>query len=143
MESNPKIIVLQLKEVLYTVIFVILAILLIILLVFIFLPKHKDSEPAAPAYNAGSYTASITMNGIPMEIVVTVDDNYIKSISLNNVNDTITTMYPLLVPSLNDISSQIIKTQSTENIYCNEDNLYTGTVILTGINAALEKASTP
>ncbi len=38
MQSTPKIMVLQLKEVIYTVIFVILGILLVLLLIFMFLP---------------------------------------------------------------------------------------------------------
>ena len=43
MQSTPKIMVLQLKEVLYTAIFIIVAIVLIFLLIFMFLPdKNKD-----------------------------------------------------------------------------------------------------
>ena len=45
MQSTPKIMVLQLKEVLYTAIFIIVAIVLIFLLIFMFLPdKNKESN---------------------------------------------------------------------------------------------------
>ena len=57
MQSTPKIMVLQLKEVLYTAIFIIVAIVLIFLLIFMFLPdKNKESKTdETGTYNSGSY----------------------------------------------------------------------------------------
>ncbi|MDE6208614.1 MAG: hypothetical protein K2M73_02940 [Lachnospiraceae bacterium] len=48
MNSNPKILVFQLKELIYTVIFVILAVLLIILLVRMFSTEEGSSVNAIP-----------------------------------------------------------------------------------------------
>ena len=64
MQSTPKIMVLQLKEVLYTAIFIIVAIVLIFLLIFMFLPdKNKESKTdETGTYNSGSYTASIVLS---------------------------------------------------------------------------------
>ena len=42
MSSRTKIVVLHMKEIIYTVIFAILAILLILLLVFMFFPNDKE-----------------------------------------------------------------------------------------------------
>lgn len=143
MESNPKIIVLQLKEIIYTAIFIILGILLLVLLIYMFLPKNKDKASSETLYNAGSYSTAIDVGSATFEITVTVDSNRIKDITLNNLSDEITTMYPLLQPSLEDVSRQVIELQSTKNIYCNEDNLYTCTVLINGINTVLEKATLP
>ena len=49
--------------------------------------------------------------------------------SLVNLNETVTTMYPLVEPALEEVSDQIIKTQSVENISYQADNQYT-TVML-------------
>ena len=43
MSSRTKIVVLHMKEIIYTAVFATLAILLIILLLFMFLPKNKDT----------------------------------------------------------------------------------------------------
>lgn len=139
MESNPKIIVLQLKEIIYTLIFIILGILLLVLLIYVFLPKDKDKESSGAIYNAGTYSSAIDVGNTILDITVTVDSNYIKDIAISNLSEDIETMYPLLQDSLDYISSQIIKTQSTDNIYCSNDNKYTCTVLLTAINHALDK----
>lgn len=45
MSSKTKIVVLHMKEVIYTVVFVVLGILLILLLTFMFLPMMKNIHP--------------------------------------------------------------------------------------------------
>ena len=53
MSDNPKIMVFQLKELIYTLIFIILGILLVFLLVYMFL--HDDeSEAADTSYTPGT-----------------------------------------------------------------------------------------
>ena len=52
MSSKTKIVVLHMKEIIYTVIFAALAILLILLLVFMFLPNKKDASNSEPKYIA-------------------------------------------------------------------------------------------
>lgn len=143
MESNPKIVILQLKEIITALLIILAVILLLVVFLYIFLPKGDKDDSSTQAYNAGTYTSSVDVGASTLEIVVSVDSDYIKDISIKNMSESITTMYPLLQSSLDDISRQVIETQSTENIYCNEDNLYTSTVILTGINSALEKAKLP
>ena len=44
MSSKTKIVVLHMKEIIYTAVFAALAIILILLLVFMFLPKNKESK---------------------------------------------------------------------------------------------------
>ena len=50
MSSKTKIVVLHMKEIVYTAIFAVLAIVLIILLVFMFRPKEQETSAEAEKY---------------------------------------------------------------------------------------------
>lgn len=141
MSAKTKIVVLHMKELIYTAIFVGLGILLIILLLFMFLPKEEEGE-SVPTMNyvAGVYSSSIMFNDNTVDVQVIVDENRINSISLVNLDDTVTTMYPLMEPVVESISKQVIEKQSTEGITYNSENQYTSIVILNAIENALSKA---
>ena len=134
MSAKTKIVVLHMKELIYTAIFVGLGILLIILLLFMFLPKEEEGE-SVPTMNyvAGVYSSSIMFNDNTVDVQVIVDENRINSISLVNLDDTVTTMYPLMEPVVESISKQVIEKQSTEGITYNSENQYTSIVILNAI----------
>ena len=89
---------------------------------------------------AGVYTSSILFHDSTLDVQVIVDENRINSISLVNLNETVTTMYPLVEPALEEVSDQIIKTQSVENISYQADNQYTTIMLLNAVENALEKA---
>ncbi len=141
MSSKTKIVVLHMKEVVYTGIFVALAIVLAVLL-FLMFGKNKDADTASAqaVYHAGVYTSPITLNDNTFDVEVTVDENHINSISLVNLSETTTAMYPLMEPALDALSQQICDTQSTENITYSEENKYTSMLLLDAINDALDKA---
>ena len=145
MSSKTKIVVLRMKELIYTGIFVALGIILILLLVFMFAPK--DSKPASTntsdKYVPGVYTSSIMLNGNAVDIAVTVDKNAIASIQMVNVSETVATMYPLMEPALEQLAEQIIASQSLDHITYPEENQYTSLVILDAVERALEKAGVP
>ena len=141
MSAKTKIVVLHMKELIYTAIFVGLGILLIMLLLFMFLPKkEKDESVETMKYVAGVYTSSILFHDSTLDVQVIVDENRINSISLVNLNETVTTMYPLVEPALEEVADQIIKTQSVENISYQTDNQYTTVMLLNAVENALEKA---
>ena len=141
MSAKTKIVVLHMKELIYTAIFVGLGILLIMLLLFMFLPKKdKDNSVETMKYVAGVYTSSILFNDSALDVQVIVDENKINSISLVNLNETVATMYPLVEPALEEVADQIIKTQSVENISYQTDNQYTTIMLLNAVENALEKA---
>lgn len=141
MSSKTKIVVLHTKEVIYTGIFVILAVVLAVLL-FLMFGKNKNADPASAdaIYHAGVYTSPITLNDNTFDVEVKVDENHINSISLVNLSETTTAMYPLVEPALDALSSQIYTSQSTENITYSEENKYTSMLLLEAIDNALEKA---
>lgn len=141
MSAKTKIVVLHMKELVYTLIFAGLGILLIVLLLFMFLPgKEKGESVPTMNYVAGVYTSSIAFGENTVDVQVIVDESRIQSISMENLNETVTTMYPLMQPALESISEQVIEKQSTEGITYQAENQYTSIVLLNAIENALSKA---
>ena len=134
--------VFHLKELIYTATFILLGIVLVISLIFMFCNRNqgeKEKETTKGQFEAGVYTSSVTLNGNPMEISVTLDKDHINSISVNNVSDTITTMYPLVEPAFNDIAKQIVDTQSIDNIQFSKDSQYTYSMLYNAIVDTINK----
>lgn len=140
MGSKTKIVVLHMKEIIYTAIFAVLAIVLILLLFFMFKPDGKK-ETGAETYNPGVYTSSVTLNNTDLEVEVSVDDDGISAIRFSNLDDTVTAMFPLIQPAMEDIADQVVEKQSLEGIEFDEDSPYTSQVIVNAIDEALEKAA--
>ena len=141
MSAKTQIVVLHMKELIYTAAFAALSILLILLFIFMFLPKDKENKNTESAtYTAGIYTSSILFQNSAIDVQVAVDTHNISSISLVNLDESVTTMYPLVEPALNQLSEQILKKQSTENISYSANNQYTSLMLLEAINNALQKA---
>ena len=140
MGSKTKIIVLHMKEIIYTAIFVVLGIFLILLLLFMFLPSHKKDNDSMATYNPGVYTSSLSLNNTNLEVEVTVDESHINAIRFTNLDESVTTMFPLMQPTMEDIADQICQTQSLDNISFSEKTPYTSQVIINAITEALKKA---
>lgn len=147
MSSKTKIVVLHLKELIYTGIFAVLGILFIILLIIMFVPKIKEEnnavETPAATYVPGIYTTSLILNDNVVDVAVTVDETNINDIRIVNLDDAVATMFPLLEPSFDDLANQIIKNQSLDNITYADDNKYTSMVLLNAIKTSLGKAAAP
>ncbi len=139
MSSKTKIVVLHMKEIIYTAIFALLGILLIILLAFMFFPKQKNDTKDKPRYVPGIYTSTITLNNTSLEVEVSVDTSHINAIRFTNLDESVATMYPLAQPTMEYIAEQIYHTQSLEDISYSSDSPYTSQVILNAIGDALEK----
>ena len=142
MSSKTKIVVLHMKEIIYTAVFAALAIILILLLVFMFLPKNKESKTNEEKYMPGVYTSTVTLNNTALEVEVTVDVTHINSIRFSNLDESVTTMFPLIQPTIEDIAEQVYDSQSLDNIQLSEDSPYTSQIIVNAIDEALKKAET-
>ena len=142
MSSKTKIVVLHMKEIIYTAVFAALAIILILLLVFMFLPKNKESKTNEEKYMPGVYTSTVTLNNTALEVEVTVDETHINSIRFSNLDESVTTMFPLIQPTIEDIPEQVYDSQSLDNIQLSEDSPYTSQIIVNAIDEALKKAET-
>ncbi|MDO4260564.1 MAG: hypothetical protein Q4C82_00670 [Eubacteriales bacterium] len=143
MSAKTKIWVFHMKELIYTAVFVALGVLFLLLLIFMFSGDRRTRDPLAelPArYTAGIYTASMTLGGNPVEIAVTVDRDYISSITFRQLDETVAAMYPLMEPALEALSAQICEAQSVEDISYSEDSQYTSMMLMSAIRTALQKA---
>ena len=150
MASKTKIMVFRMRELIYTGIFIALGIVLIILLIFMFKPapaavqgnltKTETAKSTTAKYTAGVYTTPITLNDNAIDVEVTVDADHINSIRLVNLSETVTTMYPLVQPALEEIAAQIYETQSVDDITYSEDSKYTSQILLAAVREALTLA---
>lgn len=144
MSSKTRIVVLRMKEIIYTAIFIGLAILLIMLFLFMFRPKNKASAPAEEQTTAtfapGLYSASIVLGSQNVNVEVAVSADRINSIALVPLSDSVTTMFPLMQPSMDSLAAQIVEKQSLEGIEYPAGSQYTSTALMNAIKTALAKA---
>lgn len=140
MSSKTKIIVLHMKEIIYTAIFAILGILILCLLFFMFSGSHGSSV-SEKKYTPGVYSSTFTLGDTSLNLEVSVSDSSIDSIRISNLNETVTAMYPLLSPSLEELTDQICSTQALDNLTLPKDNPYTSQLLVNAISDALKKAA--
>ncbi len=157
MSSKTKIVVLHMKELIYTGIFAVLGIIFIVLLIIMFLPDDKkDKEPktdnkteteadsetkaVTTSYIPGVYTTTLFLSDHSIDVEVIVDADYISSVRLVNLDEAVTTMYPLIQPALDSLAEQIYEKQSLDDITYSDENKYTSLVLLEAVRTSLDKA---
>ena len=143
MSANTKIVVFKKKELLYTLIFIGLAVILVVLLITMFGKKETYAPTGgevAASYIPGIYTSPINLGNQSLEVEVCVDAARIKSIRFTDLSEAVTTVYPLMAPSMETLAEQIITNQSAENVSYAESSKYTCAAILNAIRTALGKA---
>lgn len=154
MSAKTKIVVFHMKELIYTGIFAALGILFIVLLIMMFLPDKEESpssdspvsEESSTAadsdaiYIPGIYTTELVLGNQSIDVEVIVEKNAISSIRMVNLNDAVTTMYPLLEPTFESICSQVYELQTLEGVTYSTEAKYTSLVLLEAIQNSLDKA---
>lgn len=140
MSSKTKIVVLHMKEIIYTVIIALLVALLIGLFFFMFSSRTSPADPSKQCYIPGVYSAPITLNNTELAVEVAVDENSIQSVRVSNLDEAITTMYPLLQPTIEDLAEQICQVQSLDEVELSEETPYTSRLLLNAIETALSQA---
>lgn len=142
MSSKTKIVVLRMKEIIYTAIFVGLGILLALLLLFMFRPRQDTPASSDQIlYIPGIYSTTLTLGSQEVNVEVAVDSDRITGITMVPLSDSVATMYPLVQPSLQNLTEQICQSQSLENLTYSEESRYTSQVLIQAIKTALKKAS--
>lgn len=139
MSAKTKIVVLHMKEIIYTAIFVVLGIVLLILFLFMFFPRH-DTSANESSYVPGVYTATFSVNNTDLEVEVYVDNKHINAVRFKNLSESVSAMYPLMQPTIETISEQLCKTQNIDQVEYSDENAYTSQIILKAIREALAKA---
>lgn len=149
MSNKTKIVVLRMKEIIYSGIFALLGVLFLVLLIIMFVPgKEKEESGPEPSdtfttearYHPGVYSTSVSLGSCTLDLEVMVDANNINDIHLVNLNQEVETMFPLVQPSLEDLAAQIIADQSLEHVTYPSDAKYTSLVLLEAIETSLQKA---
>lgn len=140
--GNTKIVVLRSKEVVYTILFLVLGIVLLALFFFMFLPNMKTEHSAtAASYVPGVYNSQLILNDTLLNIEVVVDENHINSVRLINIDESVSTMYPLMEPAMASISEQLCSDVPIEDIVLSDSSKYTQTMLLQAVEETLEKAA--
>lgn len=141
--SKTKIVVVHLKEIIYTALFAGLGVLLIILLIFMFIKKGDDSTATMTSdlYIPGVWTSTIVLNDTSLNLEVVVDKDHINSVSIVNIDESIATLYPLVETSLVGIEEQLLNGSNIDNITLTEDSKYTQTLLIDAIKMTLAKAT--
>lgn len=140
--SGTKIVVFHLKEIIKTAVFAIIGVILIILLIYFIAPKKSnDNLNNKIQYNPGTYSSVLTLhNDAPLTVLVTVSEDQITEIALEEFDSSVDVFYPLLVPTMETISAKIINTQSLD-VLTPEDNKITSEVLMYAIRTALDEAA--
>ena len=163
MSAKTKIVVLHMKELIYTGIFAILGILFLVLMIMMFLPgdeegassvdtkpdtlntvaSDRDAIENTALYTAGVYTTELVLGEQAIDVEVIVDKTSITSIRMINLDEAVTTMYPLLQPTFDSICEQVYELQTLEGVTYSTDSKYTSLVLLEAIQNSLNKAMIP
>lgn len=100
--------------------------------------EETNTTQATYTYVPGIYSSVLPFgNNTNVELQITVDKNCISSINIPDLDESITTVYPLLLPTLNELSEIIISQQSIENISYRDENSYTSMVLMQAISETL------
>lgn len=145
--AGTRIVVLQLRKVIYTAIFVGFAILaLIFLIVMLSTDKNgKGRESASVSnqdeheYEAGVYTKEIQIGDATVNIQLSLDEDNVKSVELVNLDESVETMYPLMQPTVEKISEQLASGRSMEEIVISEESQYTEKIIVESVSQMMEE----
>ena len=148
MSSKTKIVVLRMKEIIYTAIFIGLAIFLILLFFFMFRSEKEAPAPTAesvsPAvYSPGVYSASLSLGRQNVNVEVAVSPDRISAVTLVPLSDSVAAMYPLIQPSMDALSAQILESQSLEGLEYPAGSQYTSMALMNAIKTAVAKAALP
>ena len=140
MQSDTRIFVFRLRQLLTFLLVLIILIAAAVFILFVIGSSKKDVQTSpASAYTAGVYTSSITLNNQSVDIQV-VDKDHIKSASIVNLDESVAAMYPLLTTSMDAISAQLAAGVSIDDIRYESSSRYTSQVLLSAIAQAIDKA---
>ncbi len=143
--SRTRIVILQMREIIYTAVFVGLGILLLIILFFMFWPDGKDENKEqadngkTAVYEAGVYSKQMTVGDSVINLQVVLDEEQVKSVEMINLDDTVSAMYPLMKPSVESISNQLASGVSLDEVVLSDEGQYTEKLILNEVDSVLDE----
>lgn len=143
--STTKIVVVKRKKLIVIGVAAAAMLLLIILIAIATRGNNNDTTDMGRSgeklYTAGVYAKQVSIGDMVLNLEVLVDENHINAVDIKNVNEVMTTMYPLISPSVDAIEAQLIDDIPIEEVMISEDSMYyTQTMLLEVIGELLEQA---
>ena len=142
--AKSRFVVLRMKDIVRTGIFVLIGIILLVALIWAIMPRGNSGaggvQETFGSFNPGTYTAYIILHNRPVSVLVTVDNDNILDIALSELETVVEVFYPLLVPTMAELSARIISTQSTA-INMPVETMHTSRILIDAINFALYQAA--
>ena len=151
--SKTKIVVLRMKEVVYTAVFVGLGILLLIVLFFMFgrqnSPKSESTQSNISnesstykndaVYRAGIYESQFVIGENTINLEVALDEEQVKSVKVKNLDESVETMYPLMKSAVKDVSKQLSSGVSIDEVVLSKNSMYTEKLVLGAVKTVLDE----
>ena len=149
---QTKILVLHKKRLLIGIAAIVAALLLILLIT----GRSDTSDTPAPStqhndladyyspdsiYRAGVYTSAVALGDSILNLELVLDESHIKSVRLVNLEESVTTMYPLVAPALDSLAEQLTADVPVSELRLSDDKKYTQSLLVKVIEQTLDKAS--
>ena len=140
---KARFVVLRMKDIVRTGIFILIGVVLLIALIWAVMPSRNAGDGTnmydTGSFIPGTYTSYIILHNRPVSISVTVDDSHILDIAISDMDQSLEVFYPLIRPTMDELSQKVLTTQST-NIEARLETQYTSRILLDPINMALFEA---
>ncbi|MDR3239283.1 MAG: hypothetical protein LBT44_04270 [Clostridiales bacterium] len=137
--GGTKIVVLQLKDVIKTIVFAILGLAVLLLLIYLFVPRTEPEPASSALYVPGVYTSQITLHNSPVDVSVVVSEEKILAVTMSSLAEAEEVFYPLVKPVMETLSKEIVEYQTTR-LTPSADYPITGQILLDAVQIALNKA---
>ncbi len=146
--AKTKIVVLQVKKIVYTSIFVLVGIIILGILFMMLLPKKNSGEkavsklektPVQRIYEAGVYTKEIEIGDSTVNLELALDEGRVKSLELVNLEESVETMYPLMKPTVKRLEKKLVAGEDIHKIKLSGDAKYTEKMLMESVETMLEE----
>ena len=107
-----------------------LAIHVFFLQIYFFRPNKKAKPALCDDITLGESTASLE---------VALDTDHIKSVKIVPLDESITTMYPLMEPAVKSVSNQLAAGVVPEEVELTKESKYTQQIIVDAVEEILEE----
>jgi len=141
---SKKIVILKRRQLLLCAILLVIA-AVIVLAVSIGKKNRTDDNISLEdaRYTPGLYRSDIRLSEYTLNLELAVDRDCIKSVNITNLDEEILSMYPLIEPSLQAVSEQLIGGVAIDAVTISEDSKFTQMMLIEAIGSMLEKATLP
>ena len=97
----------------------------------------EDCDSKLEDFEPGVYTSVINLGGTNYQLSFTVNPDTAPVITIDNIDELTTAMYPLLTPSIDELNNQLSYVDDLCSLTYSSDNKYTSIIILEGIRSAI------